>query len=251
VSLASLPTLLFVPPLNLLPVAIVGAALRRWRVGRVLLWTGLLGLWLFALPIVSGGMMQVLESGLRAPPPLGAAPPGPPAQAVVILSGDQQAIMLPTGVAYRVGLLTLEREQAGAALAKATGLPVLVTGGAIHPWSQPLADMMIDSLRRDFGVTVQWREAGSQDTWENARRSAAILRGAGISRVWVVTHAWHMKRALVAFRRAGLQALAAPVVVDAPPRGRAAEFLPTANGWLQSYFAMHELIGWAWYDIRP
>jgi hypothetical protein len=26
--------------------------------------------------------------------------------------------------------------------------------------------------------------------------------------------------------------------------------MPSARAWEQSYYAMHELIGWAWYAIR-
>jgi uncharacterized SAM-binding protein YcdF (DUF218 family) len=110
---------------------------------------------------------------------------------------------------------------------------------------------MAASLHQDFATDVRWREARSVDTWGNARESAAILRAAGITRVWVVTHGWHMRRALVAFRRAGLDAVPAPALIDAKPEFYAASFLPSVRAWLESYYAMHELIGWAWYELRP
>jgi uncharacterized SAM-binding protein YcdF (DUF218 family) len=245
-SLATLPTLLIVPPLNLLVAAIAGAVAWRQRWGRILLALGLGGLTLLSLPIVSRSLIAVLEVGLAQPPP-----PGPPPRAVVILSGDQQRAVVGAAVEYRVGPLTLEREQTGALLARRTGAPVLVSGGALHPWSPPLADLMAASLHQDFATEVRWREARSIDTWENARDSAEILRAAGISRVWVVTHGWHMARALVAFRRAGLDPVAAPVLIDAMPEPRAANFVPSARAWLESYYALHEMIGWAWYELRP
>jgi len=110
---------------------------------------------------------------------------------------------------------------------------------------------MAASLHQDFATEVRWRETRSIDTWENARESAAILRAAGINRVWVVTHGWHMARALIAFRRAGLDPVPAPVLIDAPPEMRAANFVPSARAWLESYYALHEMIGWAWYELRP
>jgi len=60
-----------------------------------------------------------------------------------------------------------------------------------------------------------------------------------------------MARALVAFRRAGLDAVPAPVRVDAWPAFCAADFLPSVRGWVESYLALHEMIGWVWYKLRP
>jgi uncharacterized SAM-binding protein YcdF (DUF218 family) len=246
VSLGSLPSLILLPPLNFLTAAVAGALLRRRRGGRVLLAVGLAGLVVLSLPIVSGSLLRLTELGLSAEPPGGATP-----GAIVILSGDQQAGRQDGAIVWHVGELTLEREAAGAALARRTKLPVLVTGGAIHPWSPTLASLMVDSMGRDFGVPVRWQETKSQDTWENARGTAAILRAAGITRVFVVTHAWHMRRALVAFRRAGLDPVPAPVLLDDVPQVHPYAFLPSVHAWGDSYFAVHELIGLAWYEIRP
>ena len=226
------------PPVGLLLCAGLGAILRR----RWLLAIGLGGLFVFGLPIVSGNLLALLERGLdtRADP---AAPP----QAIVILSGDQQHIRTEAGTIWHVGMLTLQREAAGAALARATHLPVLVSGGIIRAGAPSLAAMMGESMRADFAVTPRWLEDASGDTWANAQRSAAILRKAGIGRVYLVTHAWHMRRALLAFRRAGLMAVAAPVQIDAGPEWSPGAFLPGARAWQESYWAMHELVGWAWY----
>jgi uncharacterized SAM-binding protein YcdF (DUF218 family) len=60
-----------------------------------------------------------------------------------------------------------------------------------------------------------------------------------------------MQRALVAFRRAGLHAFAAPVQMDALPEWRASSFVPSVQAWQQTYWAVHELVGWAWYAIKP
>ncbi len=245
-SLGSLPSLLLVPPLNFLVAAVGGAIYRRRRAGRIFLAIGLAGLLLMSLPVVSGSLLRLTELGLGATPPSGGPSPG----AIVILSGDLQPARLGGKIAWRVGPLTLEREQAGAALARSTKLPVLVTGGKIHPWTPTLASRMAESMAQDFGVPVRWQEAASLDTWENARDSAAMLRPAGITRVYVVTQAWHMRRALVAFRRAGLEPVAAPVLLDDVPQFHAFAFLPSVHAWEEGYFALHELIGLAWYEVR-
>jgi uncharacterized SAM-binding protein YcdF (DUF218 family) len=237
---------LLVPPMNCLLAACLGVALGPRRFGRALRILGLGGLVLFSLPAVSGSLTAILERGLNPPPP-----PITPPQAVIILSGDETEIRIGSATAFRPGPLTLEREQAGAALARATHLPVLVSGGRIRDFSPTLAAIMASSLDADFGIQVKWREDQSLDTWANAADSAAMLHAAGINSVYVVTHAWHMHRALVAFRRAGLQAAAAPVAVDNKPDLRPGAFVPAAHAWLESYWGMHELIGWAWYAIKP
>jgi uncharacterized SAM-binding protein YcdF (DUF218 family) len=234
------------PPLNCLLAACVGAALGPRRGGATLRAFGLSGLVLLSLPVVSGSLLAILESAQNPP-----QPPASPPQAIVILSGDQSEILDGAGIGFRPGPQTLEREQAGAALARRTHLPVLVSGGSIHAWSPPLADIMAKSLESDFGVAVRWREAGSIDTWANARNSAAMLRHDGITSVYLVTHAWHMPRSLLAFRRAGIQAEAAPVAIDNKRFFRLSSFVPSTHAWEESYLGVHELIGWAWYAIRP
>ena len=244
-SLADLPSLLLIPPLNCLVAACAGAVLHRRRAGRVLLGVGLAGLAILSLPLVSGLLIVSLEGGL----PQDGDDTDPP-QAIVILSADMVPVSVHGGVAFTVGGLTLERERAGAALARRVGLPVLVSGGRIRPGAPSLAALMALSLRADFGIAPQWLEERSTDTWENAARSAEILRDAGIGRVYLVTHAWHMRRALIAFRAAGLNAVPAPALPDIAPRLVFSEFVPHVSSWQVSYWALHEWIGCAWYALR-
>ncbi len=241
-SLADLTAVLLVPPLNCLVAACAGAALHRRRGGRLLMAAGLTGLLLLSLPFVSGTLTALLERGLPASPD-----PAQPPAAIVILSGDQTEIATPDGAAWSVGRLTLERERTGAALARRTQLPVLLSGGRIRAGAPTLAALMAASLRDDFGVAPRWLEDKSIDTWQNAADTAVILRAAGISRVYLVTHAWHMRRALIAFRAAGLDAVPSPAMPDIAPRVVWRNFLPHVSAWQESYWALHEWIGCAWY----
>ena len=244
-SLADLPSLFLIPPLNCLVAACAGAALHRYRAGRLLRTAGLAGLLLFSLPLVAGLLILSLEQGLPTQPD-----PADPPQAVIILSADLAPVAAEGRVGFTVGRLTLERERAGAALARHAGLPILVSGGRIRLGAPTLAALMALSLHDDFGLAPQWLEDRSLDTWQNAARSAAILRAAGIDSAYVVTNAWHMRRALIAFRAAGFRVVAAPAMPDVPPRLALASLLPRISAWQESYWALHEWLGCAWYSLR-
>lgn len=237
---------LLVPPTSLLFLALLGL-LVQWRyrrVGALLAWCGVLGLLVMAMPVVSGALLVALEHDLPLTPPKDQPP-----QAIVILGGDilrggsRMPILHP-------GPLSLERVLAGALLARRTGLPVLITGGKLHASEPPIGALMADSLEHDFSVPVRWVERASRDTWENAQLSAPILRAQGINSVYVVTQAWHMRRAIVAFRGTGITVTAAPTYFDHVPTLVASDFLPNVGSWRASYFAMHEWIGWVWYSLR-
>lgn len=192
-----------------------------------------------ALPIVSGLLLDSL-----APPP---AEPGEPPSAIVILSAD--AVRRPGAEDLEPGPLTLDRLRAGAALQRQTGLPVLVSGGQIES-TMSLAAMMTTSLRDDFRLPVRWEEGHSRDTWENAANSAALLKAAGITRIYLVTHFWHMRRALIAFRAAGLDPVAAPVRAPYRPPLTIEQLMPRPSAWYSSYLAVHEWVGLAYYTMR-
>ena len=234
---------LIVPPSNLPLFALAGLALRRRRprLGRVLLGGSLAGLLVLSLPAVSQALLVSLELGLPLTPPA-ADPPG----AIVILSGDIVHLRGP-GPAEQVGPLTLERMRAGVALYHRTHLPILVTGGRLGGRHKtPVAVQMARSLEQDFAVPVRWVEPRSETTWQNARDSAAILRRAGIGSIYLVTHAWHEKRGILAFRHFGLTVTAAPVALDALSDG----VLPSSAAWRDSYFGLHEWIGLLDYALK-
>jgi uncharacterized SAM-binding protein YcdF (DUF218 family) len=85
-----------------------------------------------------------------------AAAPG--AQAIVILGGGVRHEALEYG-GHTLGRLTLERTRYGARVAKQTGLPVLVSGGAPSGGIAE-AEVMRAALAEEFGVPVRWVETG-------------------------------------------------------------------------------------------
>jgi uncharacterized SAM-binding protein YcdF (DUF218 family) len=245
-AVQSIATTLLLPPLVLV-LAVVAAGLLALvvRPGLARLLAALMALaasavLLLATPYVSGHLRAGLQ-GEITPAPAGVTP-----RAIVILSAE---------AAWRVdgpdlGPLTLERLRAGAALARRTGLPVLVTGGVPGWGAPPLADLMAASLRDEFGIPVRWVEARSRDTRENALFSARVLAAEGITAGYVVTHAWHLPRTLDAFARAGFTALPAPVGLDRTPDGRATDWIPRTDHLNQSWLMLREWLGRIVYAVR-
>jgi uncharacterized SAM-binding protein YcdF (DUF218 family) len=240
-----LVTLTF-PPTGLVVLIVIGLLMRgAWhRAGRRLAWVSLILLTLFGMPAVSDILLLALEPGLPTTPPADHPP-----QAIVVLGGEViRARNEKLGI--RPGPLTLDRLRAAAALHRRTGLPILVTGGTTQPHTAPVGLVMAESLADDFQTPPKWVEAKSADTWENARFSADILRAEGITSVYVVTNAWHLRRAILAFQGTDLTATAYPTSMDDPPRLEPSDFLPRTGGWQTSFYAMHEWIGYVWYKLR-
>ena len=233
---------LVVPPGGFLLLCVVGLLLSaRTRLGRVLLFVGVAGLVVSALPIFDQVVFAALDRGMLSETQSSTDP-----QAIVILSGD----VAHTARGFEPGPGTLQRLRVGAALWRRTRLPILVIGGPVWSDDPPVARVMAESLEADFNVPVRWVEDRSTDTLENARESAAILHAAGLSSVYVVTHAWHLKRARLAFMRYGIAASPAPVLPDRGPDDMLYLLLPRPSAWVASYEGLHELIGLVFYSLR-
>jgi uncharacterized SAM-binding protein YcdF (DUF218 family) len=131
---------------------------------------------------------------------------------LIVLGGFEEA----TDPAGGLGLNeAAERITESARLAKVLpGAKVVFTGGsgALVLGDGPQADR-VGRFLIDMGVSRQRivLEDRSRTTWENAVETRRIL-GADAAGRWVlVTSAWHMPRAVGAFRKAGLDVVAWPV----------------------------------------
>ncbi|TAN78723.1 MAG: YdcF family protein [Gallionella sp.] len=235
------------PPLSLLLVFALGIFLlyRRRKFAKPLLLIAFGLFWVASTPYVTDGALHLLEKRTAAP-----GKQLRDADAIVILGGGTYFGAPEYAGQDTVNWLTLTRLRYGAKLQRETGKPVLVTGGKPLGGSLSEAQQMRAALEQDFRVPVRWTEDASDNTFENARYSFQILQQAGIKRIYLVTHAWHMPRSANVFRSAGFEVVEAPTAFTTRNQTDLFTFLPNAKSLYNSYFFAHEVIGLLWYRVR-
>jgi uncharacterized SAM-binding protein YcdF (DUF218 family) len=228
---------LVLPPAGPMLVALVGVLLLRRapRTARVLVWTGTLALVLLCLPVVAGILSRPFDM-----PPLDFAD-ARRAQAIVVLGGGTRRDAPEYG-GDTLGRRTLERVRYGARVARATGLPVLVTGGVLPDVQASEAALMREVLEREYGVPVRWAEDRSLNTRENARFSAPLLKADGVTTAVLVAHAIDMPRATAEFAAAGIEVIPAPTGLAARAPIQFGDFVPSAPALQASHDAIYEIL---------
>lgn len=249
---------LLLPPFSLLLLLALGLLLlyRRRRFARPLLLIAGSLLWLASTPYVAEGALHLLEertaalSNRHLEPHSHTSAVDYKTEAIVILGGGTYFHAPEYAEQDTVSEQTLVRLRYGAKLHRETGIPVLVTGGKPLDNHIPEAQQMRVALEQDFRIPVRWTEDGSDNTFENAQYSFRILQQAGIRRIYLVTHAWHMPRAAEVFRRAGFEVIEAPTAFTTRYRTDLLAFLPRADSLRDSKIFVHEVIGLAWYRVK-
>jgi uncharacterized SAM-binding protein YcdF (DUF218 family) len=241
---------LLLPPGGFLLLLLLAWWLRRRmpRLSLACFVTGLGGLWLMSLPV----MVEWSARALEAEPPLAEAEWPRLAErvdAIVVLGGGRDRDD-PAWGGDQPSAMALERLRYAARLARASGLPLLTSGG-LHFGEPPSeALIMADALKRDFGLDVRWQEGESRTTWENAEFTAGILLPQGIRRVLLVTQAAHMPRARWSFERAGFEVATAPMGYLGVPNGRPlGGWLPESKAVWQSGMLLNEAVGLLAYPL--
>lgn len=239
---------LLLPPANGLLLLFLAFVFRHRRRAFALALAGAALLLAQSVPIVARTLIAPLEENAG---PLFTAADG--AGAIVVLGGGLK-LDAPEYGGDTANERSLTRLRYGVALARQSGLPVLVSGGRGPAARLSEAEVLADIAEKEFGLAVRWQESESTDTADNAQMAAAILKAAGIGRVVLVTHAFHMPRARRLFEAAGLSVVPAPTEFRSRRQKPidAFDFLPQASANLNSYYALHEYLGLLWAALpRP
>lgn len=236
------------PPMSLVLLALLGYLLQRHhrKTGTALVLLSVLLLIGMSTPAGSRLLIKPLQE--RYVPV--ADPRGSGAQAIVVLGGGRDILSPEDANRDRPSTETLMRLRHGARLHRLTGLPLLVSGGNPDGQGESEAVVMARSLDEDFRVKTTWIEDTSDNTAQNARHSAAMLKEAGIQRILLVTDAIHMRRAEQIFQRAGFEVVPAPTAFKKRGPLTPASYIPKAEHLKDSHYALHEWIGVVWYRLR-
>lgn len=246
--------LFLLPPGIILVIALLGFLIQiRWHLaGSLVVFASTAALLVLSLPLTGYQLMQEIESRFAPLRLTAATDAGSRPGAIVILGGGRYAEAPEYGASDSVSQATLERLRYGAHLHRLTGLPVLVSGGAPYAEKIPEAELMQAALVSDFRVEAKWVENKSANTHENAKYTKLMLAEAGVRRVYLVTHAAHMPRAVWSFENVGLSAVPAPLgfsTLNKEDRETLGYF-PSAYGLRLSSNALRERLGLFWYQRK-
>ena len=234
------------PPFSLVLVLVLALVLhrKRPRLAMTLIFLVTLALYALSTPWVGGVLLKSLE--ISRPIDLNAAPP---AEAIVVLGGGRRTQAREYG-GDTLNSYSLERLRYAARLHRATGLPILATGGMPGGGSVAEGALMRRVSTEELHTPIRWVEDAALTTWDNARFSGPILKKAGVKRILLVTDAAHMRRAVPLFEQQGLQVIPAGVNFSDTRIDSPLSLLPNAPGLRGSTYALHEWLGIVWYRLR-
>lgn len=218
---------------------------KRWKLGLVNLIVGLM-LWALSTVPLANFLIHGLESDYSIP----ANPSGD----VIILLGGGMVEGVPdlTGTSTP-SPSTMGRIVTAVRLYRRLGLPIIVTGGRVYDDADSAVATIAKRFLMDLGVperliTVEDR---ARDTAQNARLTSAICRQQGFSKPILLTAAYHLTRARMAFDAAGMQVTPIPAYFlgsrNIPNTWR--HLLPRAATLHTSANALHEYIGILYYRL--
>lgn len=232
------------PPSGLLLLLLLSFLIRkRWpKTAMTSFIIGISGLYIMSLPITVEYAARALETEAALAPEHWSRLKQQ-ADAIVILGGGRE-VNDPAWQTDQPSLIAMQRVRYAARLAKASQLPILVSGGLHYGQPPSEAQIMADSLQQDFGVTARWLEGDSRTTWENALYTAQMLQAEGVQRVVLVTDAWHMPRSRWSYEQFGFEVISAPMGFLGGANGRPLNgWMPESKAIWQNTALLNEAIG--------
>lgn len=230
------------PPLNSMIFMIIGLSILKYhfKIGVSLLIFGLISLYIQSIPLTAYILSKELEIPAMPISELNNA------QAIVILGGgiNGNSFEYESGVNANKG--TLIRINYTAYLAKMSPNKLIVTSGG-YTGKYRDANVMKDILINAYNVKNPIiTENKSRNTDENAKFVANILLPMHIKNVIVVTQAFHMRRAIMLFKKYGLNPTPASTdyYISDDALTPVLSLIPTTGAMQQVSTIYHELIGY-------
>lgn len=232
---------------SLIALAAFGARVRKLHALRILLLLPLALWWLLSAPITANLLIGHLEN-MAARDAVACKAPGPGAVFVVLAGGVRVPASSPSQpdvTALDGGSLRrlIAAERIAASVPKGR---LILSGGSGGQWKE--ADLMRElASRLGFDASRIEVDRVSRTTYQSALDLKARLAGRPAGSTFLVTSAYHMPRAYLAFRRSGIDVCALPVDFQAAHVFHASSWVPTPYAFTMMSEALHEYLGLADY----
>jgi uncharacterized SAM-binding protein YcdF (DUF218 family) len=159
--------------------------------------------------------------------------------AIVILGAGRYSSAPEYGYRDEISPLSLERLRYGASIAERLKLPILLSGGNRNAEATSEAVIMNQLMVSVFKINTQYLEIDSTNTHEQAIEVKKVLVDKDINTIYLITHAWHMKRAVKEFNLQGFSVIPLPMGFAATAESENS-FFPSAAALASTSRAMHE-----------
>ncbi len=163
------------------------------------------------------------------------------AEAVVVLAGGSN----PSDV-IKTYPDAFKRLIYGIMLAKRYNIPLIFSGGGLKYSESEQAKRDIENITNTCGCHIKvYFEAKSLDTYQNAKYTAKLFDRLGLKKeIFLITSAYHQKRADILFRYFGFVVHPMPVGFFKEDTGYIVwDFFPQMGNFYKSYKAIHEYVG--------
>ncbi len=176
------------------------------------------------------------------------------ADTVVVLGGGASTFTFGTRSASTLTVASIARGLEGARVFAAIAAKrAIVSGGIPRPDRQRVPESAIlKALLVSNGVPARAivEESTSRTTREQADRILPILRDSDTTRIVLVTSPTHMRRALMLFRAAGVQAIPSMAPTRSDGIVDPWRFLPNSDSLMLSDLALYDYAALAYYWLR-
>ncbi|MEP7041560.1 MAG: YdcF family protein [Dokdonella sp.] len=197
-------------------------------------------------PLGANTLVRWQESRVLTTPACAAPQPG----TVVLLTAGARRVPRQPGDVDALNASSLRRTLLAARLTRDLPDAQLVVSGTSDTETVAVSVVMAQ-LAADLGVpaTSIRSEVAARTTWDNARNVRA-LEPPLPQRIWLVTSALHLPRALIAFRAAGFEPCAYPSDWLSAPFDGVSDLLPSGGAVAETEAVVHEWIGELVYRLR-
>lgn len=215
---------------------------KNWKAGIVNFLIGCL-MWTLSISPVANAVLRGLESDL-------AIPKNPKGDVIILLGGGVYGGSPDLSGVGSPSETMLARLVTAVRLQRILNIPIIVAGGKVFEHGTVEAPIVRRFLI-DLGVSPNeiFTEERSRDTFENAKYTQEICARFGYKSPILVTSAFHMKRSIMNFKKAGLEVVPFPAGFQSLEgrQYRWNDYLPGTFKNLST--AIREYLGLAFYTL--